>query len=447
MKVIAKRILNKIASRSIVQKANSYVGRVVNYVNNESNDSFRIEMAKRLQPSNILEAGLNVKIGVDGYDIYDSKGRIKVRLFHQQANMWNSVASLYEELLKDNRLQPVVVLTGTHQDIGRLVDQMDRSGYSYVLTDKYDITVDLPDISIIYHPIAFAGLPESLKHMRRYSKMVISIPIMVKLSFATPEEFIWNLHNNELKPDYCLLDKMVYRIISPRDVSYERYIEMGNPKFDSVFHMLETEVEYPLGWKKLNGKTVVMWATDHGISLNSVYPDVAFDIYAKDFFSYFSDKPDMALVFRPHSTYINELIKTFWSLADLNKIIRFCAESPNIVWDDTDDYSLGYKLADAIVTDVNCDVIISALATKKPIAVLWRNDISVKSFNPHITESYYNIHSPKELMKYLDDIRAGKDEMYQQRMELIRSTMKDFDGKNGRRIKMFILDEYFRRCV
>ena len=151
----------------------------------------------------------------------------------------------------------------------------------------------------------------------------------------------------------------------------------------------------------------------------------------------------MGLIFRPHPAFIAELFAYgYWSEADLVEIKHYCEESPNIVWDETDTYKAAYSVADAILTDVKCGLTVSALPMLKPIGVMYRNDKEIIPLHKEIVENYYSVHSEKDLTDFFDMVRGGADPMLEQRRKIVPKCVKHFDGRNGERIKDFIVRAY-----
>lgn len=121
----------------------------------------------------------------------------------------------------------------------------------------------------------------------------------------------------------------------------------------------------------------------------------------------------------------------------------YCNSTPNIVWDNTDTYDVAYSIADVILTDALCGITISALPTLHPICLMYRSDMQVKSFHEDLMkEIYYSAHNRQELMDFLEMAKRGEGNMYELRKAASEKNIKNFDGKNGERIKAFIEKKY-----
>jgi hypothetical protein len=87
----------------------------------------------------------------------------------------------------------------------------------------------------------------------------------------------------------------------------------------------------------------------------------------------------------------------------------------------------------------------SGLPTMKPICAMYRFDGYSRPNKDKILDSCYAATNIDELLDYFEMIRVGKDPMYDRRKEASKKYVKNFDGKNGERIKEFIEKKYFER--
>ncbi len=97
---------------------------------------------------------------------------------------------------------------------------------------------------------------------------------------------------------------------------------------------------------------------------------------------------------------------------DLELLRLFCKNSENIVWDETLDYSYAYSIADAVITDINCGISISALPLDIPVAVLERYDGNhCEPLYPEVYQSLYKICSLEDLEEFTDMVAREEHPM------------------------------------
>lgn len=371
---------------------------------------------------------------------HECNGKIKVRFLHSSYVFWNTIRTICAAFKEDKKYDILIVLREDDSDI--MKEQMIREGYSYVMVSEYDVKEDLPDIMVLYHPWERSVI----KDCREYTNLIVAATLMlIRYGYSLDE--MWKTMRigfGRFKPDYYLFDSLLYEEIKNSEYYSNQIIEMGNAKFDGIYQAGISEKVYPNGWEKLKGKKVILWCTDHGFQDgNEVTDYITFDLYAKYIFQYALKHPEMGIIMRLHRSFVRDLLEQhFWTQEDVTVLRRYCEETANIIWDETDTYDTAYALSDAILTDALCGITCSALPTLKPICVMYR-DRQVKVFHRELTDCYYSAYTADDLRTFFEMTGRGEDRMYELRKAASGKFVKNFDGKNGKRIKDFIEDKYF----
>jgi len=254
--------------------------------------------------------------------------------------------------------------------------------------------------------------------------------------------------------DYCFWDSMFYKKLAREGYDISHCVEMGNPKFDTIYRKLSAPAALPEAWEKICGKKVFLWAHDHLYRSHNF----TFDQYISAILDYFTTHSDVALIWRPHNAFIRELrgrsvgdpgvdkIGPIWTPSDFDTLRRWFDESPNLVWDEMPDYSYAYAAADAIITDVRCGITVSALPTGKPLCVFYRMGVpEVPEQFPELIDNLYQVRNRTQAIEFFEMIRRGEDPMKAQREKAFHECVYAFDGKNGQRMKDFIVEKYFEK--
>ena len=100
-----------------------------NYIERVNYQDYRIEMQKRLSPANWHDDNSNGIVKIN--NARQTANKIKVRILHQQANMWNAVEVLCEELMS-------VKYFSLHPELGKVETQAEES-YTSHNTKRLDI--------------------------------------------------------------------------------------------------------------------------------------------------------------------------------------------------------------------------------------------------------------------------------------------------------------------
>ena len=377
------------------------------------------------------------------------KQKIKIRLvFDYGFFFWNCVESLLKAFVGDDRFQVAVVfLQENAYQAGK--QTAENMGINCWYWPEYSIARDLPDITII----SMIGSVDPAKRKQYYecghfSKMFFALPYSIS-PYSTGGFFSgWSLAGSSalfaprlahMSMDYCFWDSMIYDNLSAGGYDISHCVKMGNPKFDAIYNKLHKEYATPAGWEKFQGKKVFLWAFDHDYDTDNF----TFDQYAKAVFAYFDNHPDAGLIFRHHPGVLGA---SYWSFSDMDWLEDYMKRSPNMIWDKNPDYSISYDIADAIITDVACGVTVSALSTKKPLCVFFRMGAQKIIKYPGLIENLYQVQSEQEAVDFFEMIQRGEDPMKEQREKAFHECILHFDGKNGQRMKDFIVEKYFEKC-
>lgn len=389
------------------------------------NDRFSLD--KILPKKKNLEAS-------DIHPVTTGGSKIKVRILHNVVAMWNSIQTVCSAFEADDRYDVLIILGALAGNKEKQL--MYEEDHKFIFWDKYNANDDRADILIIDN---HSDVDTVIPNCREYTKMIFAVP----LSLIRYTHTSWwdgaKRGFERFSPDYYLVDSLLYQEIKETSPLQDKVVEMGNPKFDGIYEKSKQKL-YEGIWRKLKGKKTILWTTDHGVYNDKVTADITFDLYANTIFSWALLNKEVGLIVRLHPTFIREMLNgKYWSKNDLNTIIDYCNSTPNIIWDDTNSYDIAYSLADGILTDSRCGITISALPTLKPICLLYRSDMNVESFHEDLMkEIYYSAHELQEVIDFLEMIKAGQDTMLEKRKAASKKYIKNFDGKNGERIKNFI---------
>lgn len=365
--------------------------------------------------------------------------KIKVRVINFSESTWNAIQTICKAFESDKNFD-LLILTGTY--IGKNIQQHIRNnGFQSVRIEDYCIQEDRPDILILSHPY---DTITQIENCREYCKLIV-VATMQLIRYSYDMERFWNIQDRgfgRFQPDYYLFDSLLYHEIMQSKYASEQIVEMGNAKFDGIYEACK-EKHYEKGWEKLKGKRVILWTTDHGIYDRHVSYELTFDLYAKTIFQYAKENQEVGIIFRPHGTFISEMLKNnLWSKNDLEILKKFCYESTNLVFDDSITYDNAYSVADGIIADAFCGIICSALPTLKPICLAYRRKSDLP-YHEELAQCYDAAYSNEDIVEFMDKVKNNQDITLELRKEACRKYIKHFDGKNGWRIKEFIKEKYF----
>ncbi len=363
-----------------------------------------------------------------------TKGKNKIRFAASSLNNVIGFETVTKAFLDDDKYDVKVVITGNPVGVGL---ELERKQLPYMYWYDYDIREDRPDIFFITY-----GNDGNFVDMNKYAKYVVAIHIsIVKWSNVPIEQYIRQVKRQfqVAIPDVYIWDKLIYGELENKGLIEDNYYLIGNPKFDVIYNS-KKNTSLNESWKKIKGKKVFLWCTDH------VYycDNITFDIYAKKIIDFIYNNKDLALIFRPHPQFIDELIENnIWSRDDLHDMKEFMLQSDNLIWDDTATYELAYSCCDAILVDSECGIVCSSLPLGVPTAALLRPEKEGIA-QEDIVSKLYNVRNINQLVEFFNMVISGEDPLREERKKMVEKTINHYDGKNGERIKEFVENKFLQ---
>ena len=369
-----------------------------------------------------------------------NKCKIRTRIVHSRTQTWNTISSICEAIQDDEDMDLLIIIGWDRRE--ECEQQARKHGYKYVWWKDYDAEEDEPDVLILSQPY---DVVTQLPGIRDKAKLIIVANTLLVRNTQGLSRFYEVQREGfaRFAPDYFLCDSLLYQDIKDSYCLNAELVEMGNAKFDGIYKAC-MEKRYLADMKKAEGKKTILWATDHGIYDNTIM-HTTFDLYVSCIMRYFSEYDDLCLIIRLHRELFNEIVNAgYWSKDDCNRFIEYCDNTDNVIFDTSETYDSVYSISDAIIADICCGIMVSALPTLKPICVTARSNYE-KPFHPELTDYFYKARSEDELLEFLELMRRGEDPMKEERRHVAQKYIKGFDGRNGYRIKEFIKSKFRER--
>lgn len=409
-----------------------------NITNLTKSDNTIAELRSRVERSvfsleNILPASVNIQRLKD----LEKKEKIKVRILHSAYNFWNTAESICKAFESDDRYDIKVILAEDSGNLEKRIEQMKLYSHEYIIESEYIVEHDCPDILLIpFRSTVSSGKKTPVLEKIYYFKLVVVICSQtVRYGMETKLLNVLQTRYGEYKPDVYLIDPYLFSEVVSESKNGINCIEMPSAKFDGIYRATR-EKRYLPGWNKIKGKKVILWATTHGVVEDLVTFAVTFDLYAKTIFEFAENNEEIAVIIRLAEPFIDEMLKyRYWSIEDVWALKKYCLDSRNIIWDDSDNYENSFSVADAVLTDGFCGIIYSALPILKPICAMYRNDVEFETCHQDIIDNLYTAYSEKDIESFMQLVKNGEDPMYDMRKAFKDKYIYQFDGKNGIRAK------------
>ncbi len=404
-------------------------------------EQFEIEYKGRIKdslivrnPDEIIER-LDFNSIIKHFNLNQVQNNIHVRIYFWGLNpLLTALETVLDELYKDNKIDLLIVYAWKNT---KLITTLESKGFPAVHVDEYDLKNDSVDIAIYNDPVNY-NLGINTSAMKVYLNGAL-VNGMQGIRGAN-DLVDWLCRDKQSLMDYIIVPEHVYKLISnATNVQIEKWHAFDNPKFDIIFQHL-SNINIPDAWNKIKGKKCILWAFDHNYNTNGC----TFDLYIAVMIDFFAKHDDFGLIIRPHDSYIDELLAHgIWSKQDLQMIKDACRNSSNIIWDDSKDYGMAYSIADAVITDINCGITISAMTLDKPMAVFQRNgEERAESQYSDVLEGIIKISNVEDMVDFIEMVGRGEDFLRSKRENYRKKYIGCFDGNNGQRIKEFIMQKY-----
>lgn len=453
LKTIYKKMLVKVGRSKAGNSVSSFISGTASILENEVGRANREKISARLMVERLVgtnatsdnfKGDYTERLELREKEKADNSSReIKVRIMHCHSNTLNAIETISESFQEDPKFDLKVILMHESGNSSELAKQMEYKGFPYLFDYDYDLQDDRPDI-VLFYQLEYR-YPDKLYEAYIYAKLVVLVPLTLTTIWYG-ERSISRMHLDMFKPGLVfatdlVMDKMK---ANASDILLKKMVP---PQIDTVYRRLITEKRYPDGWEKLKNKKVMFYMTDHGLRHYFVSDEVSFDLYISLLmdFARREENKDIGLIIRPHFALINELLAHFWSVSDYEALIKYCNDSPNIVWDDTTDFMNGLSVCDAILSDLNTSVTYFSLASMKPIAITLRYDMFVQNYNKEFTDELYEVHSEQDLIDFMNMVKRGEDPKLDRRKTLFEKLIAPFDGESGKRVKNDIEKEYYSK--
>lgn len=363
------------------------------------------------------------------------ENKIKIR-FLCGYGAWTYIDALIKQYSKDDKYD-VRAIIGQTGKLCNVIEHLNGLGVEYFFDDEYNVENDKPDIAIFYFPLDDIKIDK----LRGNCKLIVSVESSLCFDSSASDFWKWARCYKIYKPDYILVDKLLYNDLLKQTQTTSNLILMGNPVYDDIYNSLNEKNKAACLFDKLKNKRTLLWATDHGIFDGKIANDVTFDIYAKLIFDYFDKHKDIGLIFRPHPTFIREMIKNdFWTQDDFEKLKLFINKSENIVFDDSELLNNSMLYCDAIIVDAFCSVACCAYPLHKPIGLLYRNE-KINAYHKELGNSLISIKNITNLLDFLHSFSNDFSNLCNVNYN-DSNILCNFDGNNSIRIKRFIEDKY-----
>ena len=376
--------------------------------------------------------------------------KIEAAFFFQAGTVWASMETVYKSCIEDMRFNlRLILMEETTVETSHMTgarEFLEKKGLEYVRFDEADLEQNYPHVVFIQFPYDAAfHTPQTLSvQFRNRGARVVYIPYGLEISdteIARKDHFQNYVIENSWR---------IYTCCEGIRREYWKYCRnrhavrvCGSPKFDGVFR----KEQFPLDEgivKAAKGRRIVVWKLhfpkkimEHG-NIRQITPELEEYLnFARQIAQY----RDFFFVLLAHPKMLGKVVESDIqgdeSLTEKTRELIAALEEQEHVWiDRTEDYRNSLYHGDAIMMD-RSGVIAEAAMTGAPVLFMKNGEYSERMTSPvqNVADSLYAGKSCLDMKKFMEQLRAGKDEKKELRARAVAENFPFLDGLCGERIK------------
>lgn len=351
--------------------------------------------------------------------------KIRVMFIVNELSVFPSFKSVYDTMIKDKDfICDLVYVPFIHANkalnVDKEMNEYIEKGYKEIISyEKYQLSKKSPDIVFYLKP--YDSIPKEyyIDEIEKVIEKVVFIPYAIntvtdketfRYAYGLPISNKAWIFVSHCKRDRDNAIKYSYN-------KGENIVVIGHPRMDLVNVDYSNDSFYKEIEKKANGRKIFLYDPHH--TVNESYKWGTFKIYGLDILKYFNEHKDVFLVYRPHPLLKLALEKEFGKNSSFMKEYNKLLKSENIIYDTTGDYLISMHISDYLICDAN-SFLSEFVMYKKP--VIYTMFPNCKKIDDKDLESMiYTGKNIKEIYKYMDDLRNGKDILKAIRDEKVES--------------------------
>ncbi len=455
-----------------LQKAAIAVGNLLEQSNEDNDEIIRCleeycedvyqysEAYETQQKLDILATMKNRIQTVKNKIIYEVKeDKMEIVFMPYKADMWTSLASIWEAAQKDNSCH-VRVVPIPYYDIANINDikmkyEAERFPQDIDITDyrEYSLELNHPDMIFIHNPYDecnnLTRVPQCYysSNLKKHSELLIYSPYFTVGTYKREkQEFMFTMPGVYYADYVIAQSEKVKKIFEAFGHGSDKILAFGSPKIDAVVTNEQKKREIPQEWKgKIEGKKVFLLNTHLSYFPKALNYAKSMDNYAvrfhREILDAFIDREDCALIWRPHPLLKNMLCGRFPECLEfVNYFEQRVREAGNGIVDETGDYFDAFYCSDALISTWS-SLINEYMATGKPILIFQRrmDDETMQKSPLNRNMNYFRFGKNKITFdEFRDNVINGIDPLYDKRLQAVKEAFPNWEGLAGEKIYQYL---------
>ncbi len=398
------------------------------------------------------------------YEVREDK--LEIVFMPYKADMWTSLASIWEAAKQDNECKVKVVPLPYYDiaDINNVKFQYEAERFpeNVEITDyrEYSPEQSHPDMIFIHNPYDecnnLTRVPQCYysSNLKNNSEMLIYSPYFTVGTFKAEKQAFMFTMPGVYHSDFVIAQSgKVKKLFEEFGHQSNKILAFGSPKIDAVIKNEQRKRIMPQAWKdKIEGKKVFLLNTHLSYFPKALNYAKSADNYAvkfhKEILQTFIDRDDCALIWRPHPLLKNMLAGRFRECLEfVNYFEKRVKRADNGIVDETGDYFDAFYCSDALISTWS-SLINEYMVTGKPVLIFQKKtDAKIMQNSPLDRNiNYFRLGKDKlTFEKFRDNVINQKDPLFEKRNQAVKDAFPNLDGLAGEKIFHYLKYIYKQR--
>ncbi|KWH08498.1 CDP-glycerol glycerophosphotransferase [Burkholderia territorii] len=368
----------------------------------------------------------------------DKTARKKIRFLFQTGSQWYCYASVYEAFIEDHRYDVAIVALPFTKNGVQIGDPawifLEEQRLPFIHYRHYDIANDAPDIVFLHNPYDETRPdPYHARALHESGIRLAYIPYGPDMGDGDANRcfqyrmdtqvFAWRI--------FARSENHRQRFKTFLPGSIRRVVATGHPKIDRIY---DSTVDNPLR-SRFDGRKVLLWNPHFSVGFPAHLRWSTFDRYLKTFCDLVVNRPDIAIIMRPHPNLFYTLMQSDAGKQVIRMLIALAKSQQHFMIDQSPLYHHAFDASHALITDTS-SLMYEYLACDKPILHLeCEGGGGINAEARHMLQGMANARSERDIIAFVDTIASGGDIKQAKRRRVIDDVLGARDGKNGWRVK------------
>lgn len=368
------------------------------------------------------------------------------------ASMWTSLESIWQAANSDPDCDTIVIPI-PYYNISNLSGlslnyEGDKLPAYVPVTpfNNYNIEDENPEMIFIHNPYDdvnnLTRVPEKYfsSNLKKYTDCLVYSPYFTYAAHNPGRTDFQYAVPGARNADFIIVQSEKVKDIF---ISYghreSKLLAVGSPKIDAIVNKMKQPVIIPGEWEhKLKDRKVFMLNTHLGYfqksSLNTTKIGDYAVRYHNEILQAILNKPGRALIWRPHPL-LEEMLKDRFPkcYTYVKEIMQLIEESDNGVIDRTADYSIAFRVSDALISTYS-SLINEYMVTGRPVMIFQKKASEEEVERAPINRNLNYFRFKPDGMtfeSFVDMVCQGKDPLKEKRMEMLDKAFLNKDGTAG----------------